>query len=146
MAVLLGTHSYQLDQKGRISLPVKFREAFSEGAYLTLGQDGCLWAFPPSEWERISGEVDQASLGTAEGRAFSRIFFGSAESVELDNQGRLTVPQRLRQRAGIVRESVVVGVRDRMEIWDRGTYQQYQERFEGAYQSGSISPGGRREQ
>jgi MraZ protein len=140
---LLGTHSYQLDAKGRISLPARFRDSLSDGAYLTLGQDGCLWVFPQAEWARISDDVHGASLDSAESRAYSRIFFGSAESVSLDGQGRLTIPLRLRQLAGISREAVVLGVRDRMEVWDRAAWDRYSEQFGGAYQTGAISPGGR---
>jgi len=140
---LLGTHSYQLDAKGRISLPTRFRDRLSDGAFLTLGQDGCLWVFPQSDWERISDDVHQASLGSADGRAYSRIFFGSAEGVTLDGQGRLTVPLRLRQLAGIGREAVVLGVRDRMEVWDRAAWERYSDQYGGAYQTGAISPGGR---
>jgi MraZ protein len=143
VADLLGTHSYQLDAKGRISLPARFREALADGAYLTLGQDGCLYVFPRSEWDRISGEVDAASIASSEGRAYSRIFFGSAEGVTPDGQGRLTIPLRLRQAAGIDREAVVLGVRDRMEVWDRAAWDRYSEQFGGAYQTGAISPGGR---
>jgi MraZ protein len=141
---LLGTHSYQLDAKGRISLPARFRDSLSAGAYLTLGQDGCLWVFPQSEWDRISNDVHEASLDSAEARAYSRIFFGSAEGVSLDGQGRLTIPLRLRQLAGISREAVVLGVRDRMEVWDRAAWDRYSDQFGGAYQTGAISPGGRK--
>jgi transcriptional regulator MraZ len=143
VSVLLGTHSYQLDAKGRISLPAKFRERLDEGAYLTLGQDGCLWVFPQSEFDRVSDEVDAASMGSPEGRAYSRIFFGSADDVKPDGQGRLTIPLRLRQLAGIEREAVVIGVRDRIEVWDRSTWERYSDQFGGAYQTGAISPGGR---
>jgi len=143
VSVLLGTHSYQLDQKGRISLPAKFRERLEDGAFLTLGQDGCLWVFPQSEFDRVSDEVHAASLGSPEGRAYSRIFFGSADDVKPDGQGRLTIPLRLRQQAGIEREAVVIGVRDRIEVWDRTTWERYSDQFGGAYQTGAISPGGR---
>jgi MraZ protein len=139
---LVGTHSYQLDAKGRISLPAKFRERLADGAFLTLGQEGCLWVFPQSEWERISGDVHLASLGSAEGRAYSRMFFSSADALAPDGQGRLTIPLRLRQSAGIDREAVVIGVGDRIEVWDRTTWDRYSERFGGAYQTGAISPGG----
>lgn len=141
MAELLGTHSYQLDPKGRITLPSRFREAFAEGAYLTLGQDGCLFCFPRAEWEQRSGEIRSAPLSDAEGRAYARMFFGSAELVELDSQGRLLVPQRLRGIVGLKKEAVVVGVHDRMEIWDRQAYERYQESFGGAYLSGTLLPG-----
>jgi len=140
---LLGTHSYQLDSKGRISLPQRFRERLADGAYLTLGQEGCLWVFPQSEWERISTDVHEASLGSPEGRAYSRMFFSMAEALTPDGQGRLTVPLRLRQAAGIDREAVVLGVGDRIEVWDRPSWDRYAERYEGAYQTGAIAPGGR---
>ncbi len=141
MAELLGTHSYQLDPKGRISLPARFREVLADGAYLTLGQDGCLFCFPRAEWEERSREVRSAPLSDAEGRAYGRMFFGSAEAVELDAQGRLLVPQRLRAAVGIRKEAVVVGVMDRMEIWDRETHERYRDLHGGAYQAGTLYPG-----
>lgn len=141
MAELLGTHSYQLDPKGRLSLPTKFREAFSEGAWLTIGQDGCLFAFPRAEWERRSEEVGASPLSDADGRAYSRLFFGSTEEAKLDSQGRLTIPQRLRDVAGIRKDVIALGVRERMEIWDRPTYERYEAAYAGAYQSGSLEPG-----
>jgi transcriptional regulator MraZ len=141
VAALLGTHSYQLDPKGRISLPGRFREAFNDGAFLTLGQDGCLFCFPRAEWERRSSEVRAAPLSDAEGRAYGRMFFGNAEQVELDAQGRLVVPQRLRTQIELGREVVVIGVDDRMEIWDRAAHERYLEAFGGAYQAGTL--GGR---
>ena len=143
MAELLGTHSYQLDPKGRISLPARFREAFADGAVLTLGQDGCLFCFPRAEWETRAAEVRNLPLSDAQGRAYARLFFGKAESVELDSQGRLVIPQRLRVEAQIQKEAVVVGVFDRMEIWDRQTHERYESGHGGAYQAGTLAPGGK---
>lgn len=141
MAELLGTHSYQLDPKGRVSLPARFREAFADGAWLTIGQDGCLFAFPRVEWERRSDEVAASPLSDAPGRAYARMFFGSSDEAKLDTQGRLTIPGRLRETVGIRKDVVVLGVRDRMEIWDRETYERYEATFAGAYQAGTIEPG-----
>ncbi len=141
MAELLGTHSYQLDPKGRVSLPAKFREAFADGAWLTIGQDGCLFAFPRVEWERRSEEVGASPLSDADGRAYARLFFGSTEEARLDSQGRLTIAQRLRDAAGIRKDVVVLGVRERMEIWDRQAYERYEAAYAGAYQSGTLEPG-----
>ena len=140
MADLLGTHSYQLDPKGRLSLPARFREAFADGAWLTIGQDGCLFAFPRVEWERRSEEVGASPLSDAAGRAYSRLFFGSSDETKLDGQGRLTIPQRLRDATGIAKEVVVLGVRDRMEIWDREAYERYETQYAGAYQAGTLEP------
>jgi len=141
VAELLGTHSYQLDPKGRISLPGRFREAFADGAVLTLGQDGCLFCFPRAEWEERSREVRSLPLSDAEGRAYARMFFGKAEAVDLDSQGRLLIPQRLRNEAGIRKEAVVLGVFDRMEVWDKDAHGRYEQAHGGAYQSVTLDPG-----
>lgn len=144
MAELLGTHSYQLDPKGRISLPARFREAFAEGAVLTLGQDGCLFCFPRVEWEERAREVRAHPLPEAEARAYARMFFGKAEAVDLDSQGRLLIPQRLRNEVGIRKEAVVLGVFDRMEVWSREAHERYEQAHGGAYQAGTLEVGGRR--
>ena len=83
-----------------MSLPAKFREAFVDGAWLTVGQDGCLFAFPRAEWERRSEEVASFPLSDSDGRAYARLFFGSSDEAKLDGQGRLTIPQRLREAVG----------------------------------------------
>jgi MraZ protein len=137
---LLGTHSYQLDPKGRVSLPARFREAFADGVWLTIGQDGCLYVFPRAEWQRRSDEVAASPLSDADGRAYSRLFFGASDEAKLDSQGRVTIPQRLRDAVGIKKDVVVLGVRDRMEIWDRRSYARYERSFAGAYQSGTLEP------
>jgi MraZ protein len=142
VAELLGTHSYQLDPKGRLSLPARFREAFADGAWVTIGQDGCLFAFPRVEWERRADEVSASPVSDASGRAYARLFFGSSDELRLDGQGRLTVPGRLREAVGISKDVVVLGVRERVEIWDRATYERYQATFAGAYQAGTLEPRG----
>ncbi len=144
MAELLGTHSYQLDPKGRISLPSRFREALGDGGVLTLGQDGCLFCFPRGEWQRRSEEVRNQPLSDAQSRAYARMFFGKAEAVDLDAQGRLVIPQRLRAEAGIAKDVVMLGVFDRMEIWDRQAHERYEQAHGGAYQAGTLEPGGAR--
>ena len=140
MAELLGAHSYSLDPKGRVSLPQKFREAFSEGAWLTVGQDRCLYCFPKAEWERRATEVGGAPLADNDGRAFARLFFGRSDEAKLDGQGRVTIPQKLRDAVGIKKEVVVLGVRDRIEIWDRMTFDQYEGAYLGAYEAGTLDP------
>lgn len=138
MAGLVGTHRYQLDPKGRMSLPKGFREAFAAGAFLTLGFDGCVWAFPAGEWIRRSEEVKSRPLSDAAGRALGRMFFGNAEVLDLDSQGRLLVPQRLRAEAGIGREAVVVGVDDHIEIWDGDTWERYEAIHGVEYRAGTL--------
>jgi transcriptional regulator MraZ len=141
VAGLLGTHSYALDPKGRVSLPARFREAFVDGCWLTIGQDNCLYVFPRAEWERRAAEVGSPLLSDAAGRAYGRMFFGKAHEAELDSQGRVTIPGRLRDEVGITKDVIVLGVMDRMEIWDRAAYDRYEETFSGAYQAGTLEPG-----
>lgn len=140
MAELLGEHHYQMDPKGRISLPAKFREAFEEGVYLTLGQDGCLFAFPKEEWDRIRGEVEGLAISEPRNRAYTRMFFGNAERVDLDSQGRLVVPRKLRENARLRKEVAVVGVSGRLEIWDQAAWDEYSSAHEGSYSMGSLVP------
>jgi MraZ protein len=140
VAELLGTHSYSLDPKGRVSLPARFREAFDEGLWLTVGQDRCLYCFPRAEWQRRAAEVGAPPLSDADGRAFARLFFSSADEARLDGQGRVTIPQRLREAVGIRKDVVVLGVRDRMEIWNRAEFERYRDAHAAAYELGTLEP------
>ena len=140
MAELLGTHSYQLDPKGRVSLPARFREAFAEGAFITLGQDRCLYVFPRAEWDRVRADIDALPLSDTASRAYQRAFLGQSGEVKLDAQGRVTIPPKLRELAGIRKEVSVLGLGDRMEIWDRETYERYSAANAGAYETGTLDP------
>ena len=140
MAELLGTHSYSLDPKGRVSLPARFRAAFVDGCWITVGQDRCLYVFPRAEWQRRSDEVASFPLSDNDGRAYARLFFGASDEVRLDGQGRVTIPQRLRESVGIDKDVVVLGVRDRMEIWDRETFERYRVGYQDAYSTGALDP------
>ena len=139
MAELLGEHHYQMDPKGRISLPGKFREALRAGAHLTLGQEGCLYAFPQEDWEREKQRVEERALANPTSRGYTRVFFGNAERVDLDTQGRLVVPRRLREKAGLARDVAVVGVSDRLEIWSRPEWERYMAEQEASYRSGALA-------
>ncbi len=146
MADLTGTHTYQLDPKGRMSLPSRFRAAFAEGAWLTLGQEGCLYAFPRDEWQRQSEEARATPQSGPDARAYARMFFGNAEPVDVDAQGRLLVPQKLRSQLGIGREAVVRGVGSYMEIWERSTFDGYDQQYRPRYEAGSLTAEGGKEQ
>lgn len=140
VAELVGERRYQMDPKGRISLPVKFRESFEDGAFITLGQDGCLYAFPADEWRRRAEEIDRLPISDPKARDYARIFFGKAEQVDLDSQGRLVVPRQLRETARLGKEVVVVGVRDRLEIWGKQAWDEYERHRASSYASGALVP------
>jgi MraZ protein len=140
VAELLGEHHYQMDPKGRISLPVDYREELRTGVYITLGMDGCLWAFPDEEWERQRTDVESWPLSAPGNRGYARVFFGNAERVDLDSQGRLVVPRRLRDKARLEKDVVVMGVGSRLEIWPREALAREQEDVESRYRTGDLSP------
>jgi MraZ protein len=140
VAELLGEHHYQMDPKGRISLPVDYREELRTGVYITLGMDGCLWAFPDEEWERQRTDVESWPLSAPGNRGYARVFFGNAERVDLDGQGRLVVPRRLRDKARLEKDVVVMGVGSRLEIWPREALAREQEDVESRYRTGDLSP------
>lgn len=142
MAELLGRHEYQMDPKGRLSLPVDYREELRAGVHITLGMDGCLWAFPEPEWERERRRVEAWSLSSPGNRRYSRVFFGNAERVQLDGQGRLVVPRRLRDKARLDKDVVVMGVGTRLEIWARDALELDEEESEGRYRTGDLLPEG----
>jgi MraZ protein len=138
VSTLVGEHEYQLDTKGRIPLPVKFRVAFSEGGFMTLGVDGCLWLFPAEQYGRRADEMQDHSIADTTGLALERMFFANSEPVGIDKQGRIALSPRLRADAGLGREVTVVGSRDRLEIWDRDAWKRYREQYTGSYLSGSL--------
>jgi MraZ protein len=140
VAELLGEHHYQMDPKGRISLPVDYREELRTGVYITLGMDGCLWAFPDEEWERQRTDVESWPLSAPGNRGYARVFFGNAERVDLDSQGRLVVPRRLRDKARLEKDVVVMGVGSRLEIWPREALAREQEDVESHYRTGDLLP------
>jgi MraZ protein len=122
-AVFLGTHTPRLDDKGRLFLPAKFREDLAEGLVMAKGQERCLYVYPAAEFERIG----QAFRTTTAVRGYSRVFFASASNeVVPDKQGRVTIPQGLRDYAGLQRDCVVIGNNSRLEIWDAAAWAAYE--------------------
>lgn len=140
MPELFGEHRYRMDPKGRISLPEKFREAFADGVYLTLGLDGSLIALPRGEFERQLAQLDDMPLSDPKARAFGRFFMANTERMDLDGQGRVVIPQKLRQKAGLGTEVVVTGAGRRLEVWSVDAWDRYQGAFEGQYAGGTLVP------
>jgi MraZ protein len=102
-----------------VILPARYRDQLAEGAYVTKGRGGCLSVFTPEDFEEVASQVrDQSKRGAKELNA-ARVFFSGAQEVRPDKQGRVALPQNLREYAGLTREVVVAGVFSRIEIWDR---------------------------
>ena len=120
--MFLGTHTPRLDDKGRLFLPAKFRDELAGGVVITRGQERCLYVFTRGDFARKAEELQSASLTSRRDRDYGRMFFSSASDETPDKQGRVTVPARLREYAGLERDCVVVGANTRLEIWDAAAW------------------------
>ena len=127
MASFLGQHRYQMDAKGRIALPSRFHDAFGTSMLLILGRDVGLWAYAEEDWPRVTGQIDSGPLSSREDRNRARALFSNAERVNVDDQGRVVIPQFLRERAKLDREVVVLGISDHLEIWPAAEWDHQQE-------------------
>ncbi len=121
--MLLGEYEHTIDDKNRLTLPAKFREAFADGVVLTRGMENCANAYPREDWEQlVAGRLGDLDPLSREGRTLTRYFFAGAADGELDRQGRILVPPQLQAHAGLKREVVVAGLYDHLEIWDRDAW------------------------
>ena len=117
--MFLGEFQHSLDTKGRVILPARYRDQLAEGAYVTKGRGGCLSVFTPEEFEDVASQVREQSKRGAKELNAARVFFSGALEVRPDKQGRVALPQNLREYAGLTRDVVGAGVFSRIEIWDR---------------------------
>jgi len=115
--VFLGRYAHNLDAKGRLAIPARFREALAEGVILTRGIDRCLALYPLEAWRPLAEKVAALSITDADARNFRRLVFAEAADLTLDGQGRILVPPDLRRYAELEREALVVGVDASIEIW-----------------------------
>jgi MraZ protein len=128
-----GTYTPRMDDKGRVTLPARYREDFSLGVMVSRGQDRCLYVFTPDGFaEHTKGVVD-APLTDQRARGFQRYLLANSDQQTLDGQGRITVPARMREYAGLVRDVVVLGVGHRLELWDAQTWADYEAAQEADY-------------
>ncbi len=126
MKLLTGEFRNMLDEKGRLSLPAKLRADLPSSLVLTQGVDACLWLFAPEEWEVLSRKImESTSLFQQRSRLIQRRIIAPAQEVEVDKLGRISIPQSLREWAGLSKECIILGISRYIEIWDATRYQQY---------------------
>ena len=123
--MLLGTHTPKLDDKGRLILPAKFRDQLASGVVITRGQENCLFVFSADEFARVSERIREAPLTSKQARDYLRVFLSGASDEVPDKQGRVTLPQILREYANLDRDLVIIGVGSRAEIWDAKAWNRY---------------------
>lgn len=120
IVMFMGEYNHTLDVKGRLIIPSKFRDTLGESFIVARGMDGCLFVYSNDAWNDIHMKIKELpSLTNKESRHFSRFLLAGASEVDVDKQGRILVPQNLREFAGLDKDVVLVGVGDRIEIWNK---------------------------
>jgi MraZ protein len=117
--MFMGEYNHTIDAKGRIIVPAKFREALGDEFVVTKGLDGCLFVYSQESWKAFEEKLQSLPLTNKNSRQFARFFLAGAALCEVDKQGRILLPQLLRDFAGLEKEAVLVGVANRVEIWSK---------------------------
>jgi len=124
-SMFMGEFQHNLDTKGRVIVPAKFRDGLGQSFVLTRGLDQCLFAYPLDEWKILEEKLKKLPLTKKDARAFIRFFFSGAVECEIDKQGRINIPSPLRSYADLDKECVVIGVSNRIELWDKDKWTTY---------------------
>jgi len=132
--MFLGEYQHSLDNKGRITIPARFREELGETFIATKGLDNCLFLYPMSEWKSVEQKLKSLPFTRGDVRAFVRFFFAGACECETDKQGRILLPAGLREYAGIDREVVIIGVGNRVEVWSEENWRGYSQNAGASYE------------
>ncbi len=130
--MLLGEYQHNLDSKGRVAIPAKFKKKFTAEAIITRGIDGCLFVFASKEWDDLAKKLVALPLAQANSRAFVRLMLAGAMDVTLDAQSRILVPDYLRKYADLKKKVTIAGLYNRVEIWDSSRWEEYKKKTEGA--------------
>ena len=135
--MFIGEYQHNLDQKNRMAIPAKFRLVLNKGAVVTKGLDNCLFLLPKTEWQKLADKLAALPIAKANARAVARLMLAGAMDVEIDKQGRMLIPDYLKEFAGLKKTVIVAGLYDRLEIWDEAKWNQYKKGTES--KSGDIA-------
>lgn len=123
--MFIGEYTHSIDEKGRLAVPTKFRSDLSKGAVVTRGLDRSLFVYPMSAWKELAQKLATLPISQGKSRAFSRLMLAGAMDVKPDKQGRIVIPEYLREYAGLKKGVVVAGLYDRLELWDEAAWKKY---------------------
>jgi len=124
-SMFIGEYKHNLDTKGRLAVPAKFRDKLKQGAVVTRGLDNCLFLYSKEAWEKIAEKLSNLPISQSKARAFSRLMLAGAMDVKVDSQGRINLPEYLCDYAGLKKETIVAGLFDRLEIWNEEKWHEY---------------------
>jgi MraZ protein len=128
--MFIGEFRHSIDEKGRVSLPAKFRAALASGCVVTRGLDRCLWVYPQGEWQSLAEKIADLPITQKNARSFSRLMLAGASDVDLDRIGRVNLPSYLREYAGLKKDVVIVGIYNRIEIWPVTAWENFKKEME----------------
>ena len=129
--MFMGEYNHTIDAKGRLIVPAKFREILGDNFIVTKGLDGCLFVYPNDEWTRFEEKLKSLPLTNKNARQFTRFFLAGAAACGVDKQGRILLPQVLREFASLEKDVVLVGVASRIEIWSRERWDESMNTYDG---------------
>ncbi|NMA50079.1 MAG: division/cell wall cluster transcriptional repressor MraZ [Tissierellia bacterium] len=133
--MFIGEYQHTTDEKGRLIIPSKFRETLGVEFVMTKGLDNCLFVYPKPEWEVLETKLKSLPLTNKDARAFVRFFFSGASECALDKQGRVLIPGNLREHSKIDKDTVIIGVSTRLEIWSKSEWDSYNDDDSLSYDS-----------
>lgn len=129
--MFIGEYSHNLDEKGRLAVPVKFRVLLKGGAVVTRGLDNCLFLYPKKEWNDLARKLaNLPTISQPKARALARLMLAGAMDVDFDSQGRITLPEYLRDFSGLKKGAIIAGLYDKLEIWDEKAWKNYKMKTE----------------
>lgn len=123
--MFIGEYQHSIDAKGRVIVPAKFREKLGELFIVTKGLDKCLFVYSMEEWSNIESKLKVLPLSQKDARAFVRFFFSGAVECEVDKQGRILIPNNLREHANLEKDVILIGVSSRVELWSKDEWDNY---------------------
>jgi MraZ protein len=133
--MLIGEYTHSIDDKNRVSLPIKFRKEVGKKLVATHGLDNCLFLYPLKEWQKISEKLGGLGIGQADTRGFNRFILAGAVEIDVDSIGRILLPDFLKEFASLKEKVVFAGVHNRIEIWNDKRWAEYKKKIETAADS-----------
>ena len=128
--MFIGEYNHTVDEKGRLAIPGKFRVDFKTGAVVTKGLDNCLFIFTKKSWTELADKLSKLPISQSKSRAFARLMRAGAMDLDLDKQGRIVLPEYLRKYCQLGKKAIVVGVFNRLEIWNENLWNTYRNSIE----------------
>lgn len=131
--MFMGEYHHNLDSKGRLIIPARLRTQIGDKMIFTRGMEGCIFGYTTEAWQKIEAKLAQLPLTKRNARSFTRLFYSGAMECEFDKQGRVNLTTTLKKHASLVKECVIVGVSDRIEIWSKERWEEFSEQANENY-------------